>query len=45
MTASINEKVVVAYVDNEVAQAKDEAIALADEGRHEDAVKKLRSFV
>ena len=44
VTASINEKVVVAYVDNEVAQAKDEAIALADEGRHEDAVKKLKKL-
>jgi Ca-activated chloride channel family protein len=44
VTASINEKVVVAYVDNEVAQAKDAAIALADEGRHEDAVKKLKKL-
>ena len=44
VTASINEKVVVAYVDNEVAEAKDEAIALADEGRHEDAVKKLKKL-
>ena len=44
VTASINEKVVVAYVDNEVAQAKDEAIALADQGRHEDAVKKLKKL-
>jgi Ca-activated chloride channel homolog len=42
VAASINEKVVVAYVDNEVAEAKDAAIALADQGRHEDAVKKLK---
>ena len=45
VTASINEKVVVAYVDNQVAEAKDAAIALADEGRHEDAVQvSSRSF-
>jgi Ca-activated chloride channel family protein len=44
VAASINEKVVVAYVDNEVAEAKDAAIALADEGRHEDAVKKLKKL-
>jgi len=42
VAASINEKVVVAYVDNEVAEAKDAAIVLADQGRHEDAVKKLK---
>jgi Ca-activated chloride channel family protein len=44
VTASINEKVVVAYVDNQVADAKDVAIALADEGRHEDAVRKLKKL-
>jgi Ca-activated chloride channel family protein len=44
VTASINEKVVVAYVDNQVAEAKDVAIALADEGRHEDAVRKLKKL-
>ena len=44
MTASINEKVVVAYVDNEVAQAKDEAIALADEGPKMPS-RNSRSFV
>ena len=44
VAASISEKVVVAYFDNEVAQAKDEAIALADQGRHEDAVKKLKKL-
>ena len=44
VAASINEKVVVAYVDNEVAEAKDAAIALADEGRNEDAVRKLKKL-
>ena len=44
VTASINEKVIVAYVDNQVADAKDAAIALADEGHHEDAVRKLKKL-
>lgn len=44
VTASINEKVVVAYVDNQVAEAKDAAIALADEGQHQDAVRQLKKL-
>ena len=44
VAASTNKEVVVAYVDNQVAEAKDIAIALADEGRHEDAVRKLKKL-
>ena len=41
---SVNEDVIVAYVDNQVAEAKDQAIQLADEGRHEEAVRQLKKL-
>jgi len=41
---SINEDVIVAYVDNQVAEAKEQAIQLADEGRHEEAVRELKNL-
>ena len=41
---SVNEDVIVAYVDNQVAEAKDQAIQLADEGRHEEAVRELKKL-
>ena len=41
---SINEDVIVAYVDNQVAEAKEQAIQLADEGRHEEAVRGLKNL-
>ena len=41
---SLNEDVIVAYVDNQVAEAKEQAIQLADEGRHEDAVRELKKL-
>ena len=44
VAASTNEKVAEAYVDNQVAEAKDKAIALADAGRHEDAVRELKKL-
>ncbi len=44
VAASANEKVAEAYVDNQVAEAKDKAIALADAGRHEDAVRELKKL-
>ena len=42
MAASTNQKVAEAYVDNQVAEAKERAIELADNGQHEDAVRELR---
>ena len=41
---SVNEDVIVAYVDNQVAEAKEQAIQLADEGRHEEAVRELKNL-
>ena len=42
VAASTNQKVAEAYVDNQVAEAKERAIALADKGQHKEAVKELR---
>lgn len=42
VAASTNQKVAEAYIDNQVAEAKERAIELADKGQHEDAVRELR---
>ncbi len=42
VAASTNQKVAEAYVDNQVAEAKERAIELADKGQHKEAVKELR---
>ena len=42
VAASANEKVAEAYVDNQVAEAKERAIELADKGQHKEAVQELR---
>jgi Ca-activated chloride channel family protein len=41
---SVNENVIVAYVENQVAVAKEQAIQLADEGRHKEAVRELKNL-
>ena len=42
VAASTNQKVAEAYVDNQVAEAKERAIKLADKGQHKEAVQELR---
>lgn len=44
VTASTNKRVAEAYVDNQLADAKDRAIALADQGRHAEAVSELKKL-